>query len=190
MQKTITRRSYNENEATTFTQLSPLLQRIYSARGVQAAAELEPDLNKLLPFSSLKGIEAAVSCLYHALQLQQHILILGDFDADGATSSALAVKALTSFGAKKVSYLVPNRFEYGYGLTPEIVKVAAQQQPDIIVTVDNGIASIEGVACAQDLGIKVVITDHHLPGSSLPEAAAIVNPNQPGRSFPAKTLPE
>jgi single-stranded-DNA-specific exonuclease len=168
--------------------LHPVLKRIYMARGVVSPQELETDLAHLLPFSLLKGIDSCVAHIYGALQAQQHILILGDFDADGATSSALAVKALSSFGAKQVSYLVPNRFEYGYGLTPEIVDVAARQKPDVIITVDNGISSVEGVAHANALGIKVLITDHHLPGDHLPEAAAIVNPNQVGDTFPSKNL--
>lgn len=168
--------------------LHPLLQRLYTSRGIQAAKELETGLEHLLPFSDLKGIDELVSHLYEALQTQQHILILGDFDADGATSSAVAVSALRSFGAAQVSYLVPNRFDYGYGLTPEIVDVAHQRKPDVIITVDNGISSVEGVAHANSLGIKVLITDHHLQGEQLPAAASIVNPNQKGDVFPSKNL--
>jgi single-stranded-DNA-specific exonuclease len=168
--------------------IHPLLARIYNHRGIQATLELELGLEKLLPFSSLLNIEKAVDCLVAALQQQQRIMIIGDFDADGATSTAFAVSALRAFGAKNVSYLVPNRFEFGYGLTPEIVAVAARKTPDLIITVDNGITSIDGVTHAKQLGIKVLITDHHLPASHLPEAEAIVNPNQPNDLFPSKNL--
>lgn len=171
-----------------FPTLHPLLNRIYAARGIESPAELETGLEHLLPFSLLKDIDACVKHLYLALQAQQHLLIVGDFDVDGATSSVVAIKALQCLGAKKVSYLVPNRFEYGYGLTPEIVDVAATRQPDLIITVDNGMSSVEGVARAKALGIKVLITDHHLPGEQLPEADAIVNPNQRGDTFPSKYL--
>lgn len=168
--------------------LHPVLQRIYAARGVTSIDELENGLEQLLPFSEMKGIHDAANCLAEALQLRQRILVIGDFDADGATSSALAVSALQVFGAHEVSFLVPNRFEYGYGLTPEIVEVAAQRRPDLLITVDNGIASCEGVAAAKAHGMKVVITDHHLAGAELPQADAIVNPNQPGCPFKSKNL--
>lgn len=187
MQKTIMRRSYDENHLMS-SDLHPLLRRVFAARGVASTDDLCQDLNALLPFADLKGIDQAVSELYNAFNTSQHILVLGDFDADGATSSALAVSALRSFGLAKVSYLVPNRFEYGYGLTPEIVDVAHKHGPDLILTVDNGISSIEGVAHAKSLGMRVVITDHHLAGSKLPEADAIVNPNQPGDTFASKNL--
>ena len=123
------------------------------------------------------------------LRQQQRVLIVGDFDADGATSAALMMLALTAMGYREVDFLVPNRFDYGYGLTPEIVDLALQKSPDLIITVDNGISSIEGVAHANKLGIQVIVTDHHLPGATLPDAAAIVNPNQPGCDFPSKTSP-
>lgn len=187
MQKTITRRVHTHN-ALTETDLHPLLKRIYASRGIASLDDLSQELTALLPFTALKGIEDAVRELYNAMNQGQHVLILGDFDADGATSAALAVSALRSFGLEKVSYLVPNRFEYGYGLTPEIVDVAARYEPQLIVTVDNGISSIEGVDHAKSLGMKVVITDHHLPGKMLPNADAIVNPNQPGDTFPSKNL--
>lgn len=134
------------------------------------------------------AMDAAVARLTSALENAERILIVGDFDADGATSSALAVAALREFGAAQVDFLVPNRFEYGYGLTPEIVAVAAQRAPHLIVTVDNGISSIDGVEAARGAGIDVLVTDHHLPGDSLPEAAVILNPNQPGCPFPSKNL--
>jgi single-stranded-DNA-specific exonuclease len=168
--------------------LPPLLARIYASRGIHSVDELNYSLEKLLPFHQLKGIDAAVNLLLKALQQQWRILVVGDFDADGATSTTVAVKALRMLGAGEVDFLVPNRFEYGYGLTPEIVAVAAARNPDLIVTVDNGISSVRGVAAAQQSGIKVLVTDHHLPGQELPAAEAMVNPNQPGDSFPCKNL--
>jgi single-stranded-DNA-specific exonuclease len=170
------------------TDLPPLLARIYASRGIASAIELNHSLDKLLPFHQLKGIEQAVTLLSEALAGQWRILVVGDFDADGATSTTVAVKALRMFGAAEVDFLVPNRFEYGYGLTPEIVAVAAGRDPDLIVTVDNGISSIQGVAAAQQAGIKVLVTDHHLPGEALPAAEAMVNPNQPDDDFPCKNL--
>lgn len=187
MQKVIVRRAV-DNLIMEGQRTHPVLQRIYAARGVTSLHELEKGLEQLLPFHTMEGIATATNLLAEALQTQQRILIIGDFDADGATSSALAVSALRVFGAKSVGFLVPNRFEYGYGLTPEIVAVATQWQPHMLVTVDNGIASCEGVAAAKALGMKVVITDHHLAGSVLPQADAIVNPNQPGCPFPSKNL--
>jgi len=165
-----------------------VLARIYSQRGISSIDQLEKGLSHLLPFAELSGIEQAADLLANAVKEQQRILIVGDFDCDGATSSALAVRALRMMGANHVDYLVPNRFEYGYGLTPEIVAVAAEKEPDIIVTVDNGISSIEGVAAANKHNIRVLVTDHHLQGAELPAAAAIVNPNQQGDEFPSKNL--
>ncbi len=168
--------------------LPPLLTRIYAARGVAHAAELEKGLARLLPAHLLKGMDAAVQLLSQALERRQRILIVGDFDADGATASCVGVLGLRMLGAVHVDYLVPNRFDYGYGLTPEIVAVALERQPDLLVTVDNGISSLEGVAAAQAAGLKVLVTDHHLPGAQLPAADAIVNPNQLGCEFPSKAL--
>ncbi|MCL7462034.1 single-stranded-DNA-specific exonuclease RecJ [Pseudomonas sp. NW5] len=168
--------------------LPPLLTRLYAARGVQSAAELDKTLARLIPYTQLKGIEAAVDLLEQALAQGERILIVGDFDADGATASSVAVLGLRALGAAHVDYLVPNRFEYGYGLTPEIVAVALERHPQLLVTVDNGISSLEGVAAAQAAGLKVLVTDHHLPGAALPAAEAIVNPNQPGCPFPSKSL--
>lgn len=168
--------------------LPPLLTRLYAARGVQSAAELDKGLARLIPYQQLKGIDAAVDLLVQALQQRQRILIVGDFDADGATASSVGVLGLRMLGAAHVDYLVPNRFEYGYGLTPEIVVVALQRQPELLVTVDNGISSVDGVAAAKAAGLKVLVTDHHLPGPELPAADAIVNPNQPGCAFPSKAL--
>ncbi len=185
---TITRRPQVTAPADLPADLSPVLARIYAARGVVSTEALDRSLAKLLPFAELVGMDAAVDLLQQALRERQRILIIGDFDADGATSSALGVRALRAMGATQVDYLVPNRFEYGYGLTPEIVAVAAERAPDLLVTVDNGIASIDGVAAAKALRMRVLVTDHHLPGDALPAADAIVNPNQPGDAFAAKSL--
>ncbi len=166
----------------------PLLAQVLANRGIHRRDELPLELGALPSFASLKGVGEAVELLERALREGRRILIVGDFDADGATSTALALRALRAMGAAQVDYLVPNRFEYGYGLTPEIVEVAADYQPDLLITVDNGISSLRGVAAAQARGIKVLVTDHHLPGAELPAAEAIVNPNQPGCEFPSKNL--
>lgn len=168
--------------------VSPLLRRIYANRQINTANDLDHSLQTLPKPSELLGMDKAVELLVDALRRQQRILIVADYDADGATSCALGIRALQALGAQHVSYVVPNRFEYGYGLTPEIVAVAAEQKPDLIITVDNGISSLAGVAAAKALGIQVLITDHHLPGAELPDADAIVNPNQPGDEFPSKNL--
>ncbi len=168
--------------------LHPVLRRVFAARGVRAAAELETGLGALPTTGQLKGIDAAVALLRAAIDEGRHILIVADYDADGATSCALGIRGLRALGARRVSYVVPDRFRYGYGLSPEIVAVAAAQDPDLIVTVDNGISSVEGVAAANQRGIPVLVTDHHLPGDVLPAAAAIVNPNQPGCEFPTRHL--
>ncbi|MGA9033107.1 MAG: single-stranded-DNA-specific exonuclease RecJ [Sulfuricaulis sp.] len=170
------------------TDLHPVLRRIYLARQVTSAQELEQSLDQLIPPAQLKEIDQATALLADALQRQRRILIVADFDADGATSCALALRALRAMGAHDVLYLVPNRFEYGYGLTPEIVALAAQQSPELIITVDNGISSLEGVSEARRRGIDVLVTDHHLPGAALPMATVIVNPNQPDDNFPSKNL--
>ena len=164
------------------------VKKIYAHRGVERLDEISLPLNQLLPPTALKGAQEAAEMLADAIEFQASVVIVGDFDADGATSCALAVSLLKQMGLEEVYYLVPNRFEYGYGLTPEIVGIAAQYQPDVLVTVDNGIASIDGVSAAHQLGMSVIITDHHLPGEELPEADIIVNPNQPGCSFPSKAL--
>ena len=169
-------------------ELPLLLQRLYAARGVTCAAELDKGLARLIPYKQLKGIDAAVELLVEALEKRQRILFVGDFDADGATASTVGVLGLRQLGAAHVDYLVPNRFEYGYGLTPEIVAVALQREPDLLVTVDNGISSVDGVAAAKAAGLKVLVTDHHLPGHELPGADAIVNPNQPECAFPSKCI--
>ena len=168
------------------TQVSPVLARIYAARGVLDDSQLNYSVAQLFRPSQLKGIEPALALLLAARKTQARILIVGDFDADGATSTAVAVRCLRALGFNSVNFLVPNRFEYGYGLTPEIVAVAQGFTPDLLITVDNGISSVQGVAAAQHVGIKVLVTDHHLPGSQLPNADAIINPNQPGCEFPTK----
>jgi single-stranded-DNA-specific exonuclease len=167
-------------------ELSPLLRRIYAARHITCRAELATGLDCLLPVGTLEGVQEAANLL------QQHvsgrILIVGDFDADGATSTALMLHALREWGFRSVEFLVPDRFRFGYGLTPGIVGLAADLAPTLIVTVDNGISSIEGVAAARALGIDVLVTDHHLPGEQLPDANVIVNPNLPGSRFGSRAL--
>lgn len=168
--------------------IHPVLKRIYAARDIKSADDLNYSLQMLLPFDSLSNIHAAVALLADAIKKNKRILIVADFDADGATSCVVGLQGLRQMGATDVVYVVPNRFEFGYGLSPEIVDVAAEMQPDLIVTVDNGISSVEGVQRARDKGIDVLITDHHLPGKELPNANAIVNPNQAGDKFPSKML--
>jgi single-stranded-DNA-specific exonuclease len=178
-----------EPDPQTLAKLSDqdtLFARLYAARGVTASSQLDYSLAGLAPISSLENIDAAVELLL------QHragkIIVVGDFDVDGATSTALMLRCLRAFGFSDVDYLVPNRFEYGYGLTPEIVRVAAQRKPTLLVTVDNGVSSIDGVQEATSLGIPVLVTDHHLPGSQLPDAAVIVNPNLHGSQFSSRNL--
>ncbi|TCO82092.1 exonuclease RecJ [Plasticicumulans lactativorans] len=166
----------------------PLLARLYAARGVRSAGELNRALDALPPPTSLKGLAAATGLLAAALAEDARVLFIADFDADGATACALGVRALRAFGARHVDYLVPDRQKHGYGLTPELVELAAERRPDLLVTVDNGIASVAGVAAAKARGMRVLVTDHHLPGDELPAADAIVNPNQPGCGFPSRCL--
>ncbi len=187
MKKIIVRREV-KGDFNQLANLHPVLQRIFAAREVSSPDELSRGLKNLLSFKQMLHVDKAVARLSEALAKQERILIVGDFDADGATSTAVALTALKKFGAKHVNYLVPNRFTYGYGLTPEIVEVALEQKPDVIITVDNGIASHAGVERANESGIDVIVTDHHLPGEVLPAAYAIVNPNQPGDDFPSKCL--
>ncbi|MEQ1622629.1 MAG: single-stranded-DNA-specific exonuclease RecJ [Methylococcales bacterium] len=176
------------SKRTNFGDISPLLERIFSARGIAHVDELDRSLSKLPSPWLLSGMNTMVGHLMSAIKNQERITVVADFDADGATSCATAVKGLRLLGAGDVSFVVPNRFEYGYGLTPEIVVLAKAQNPDIIITVDNGISSIDGVKVAKELGIKVLITDHHLPGLELPEADAIVNPNLANDKFPSGAL--
>ncbi|MGB7649771.1 MAG: single-stranded-DNA-specific exonuclease RecJ [Gallionella sp.] len=174
-------------EHLTSAGYSSAIARIFAARGITDSAQLEHSLANLLPVSGLKNAGAMAVHLADAIAAHKKLLIVADYDADGATACAVAVRGLRLFGAQ-VDFIVPNRFEYGYGLTPEIVRLATQESPDIIITVDNGIASVDGVAEANRLGIQVLVTDHHLPGDALPDAACIVNPNQPDCTFSSKNL--
>jgi single-stranded-DNA-specific exonuclease len=177
-------------EVLTRHGLHPVLARLYAARGVCMPDEIETGLAKLVPPVALKGCEDAAALLADAIQQKRRMLVVADYDCDGATACAVAVRGLRMFGGQ-IDYLVPNRFEYGYGLTPEIVALAARSasgKPELLITVDNGIASVDGVEAANALGIDVLVTDHHLPGDDLPAARAIVNPNQPGCTFPSKCM--
>ena len=188
MNSRVKRRAPLAEQPLAQSQLPDLLQRVYANRGVTDPAHLEMSIQNILPPDTLMGIEAAAELLFETIKNDQSIVIVGDYDADGATSTALAVRGLTSLGAKKITYIVPNRFEYGYGLTPEIVDLAQKSAPKLIITVDNGISSIAGAQSARDVGIDVLVTDHHLPGNALPNANVIVNPNQPGDEFESKSL--
>lgn len=181
----VVRRQLGADEAL-LASVHPVLRRAYLARGVRSAGDLDVSLERLAPVGTLEGVEAAVELLM-AHRAEGRILVIGDFDADGATSSALMMRALRAWGFQ-ADFLVPNRFTFGYGLTREIVRLAAERSPTLIVTVDNGIASIEGVTEAHSLGAQVLITDHHLPGAELPAAEVIVNPNLPGSRFASRAL--
>jgi len=185
----IVERTYNETHRRALLEsgMHPVLARVYAGRNIRTAAELNYGLDGLIPPGSLKGIDAAAVLLADAISEGKRLLIVADYDADGATACAVGVRALRAFGAN-VDYLVPDRFKLGYGLTPELVELASLRKPELLITVDNGIASVEGVARARSLGIATLITDHHLPGPELPAAACIVNPNQPGCEFPSKAL--
>ena len=185
----IIERSYSEADRRTLLEagVHPVLARIYAARRIRSAHELRYESARLIDPQRLKGAEAAAALLADAIARKKRLLIVADYDADGATACAVGLRALRMFGAT-VDYLVPDRFKLGYGLSPELVELAALKKPDLIITVDNGIASVEGVARANALGIATLITDHHLPGPQLPAAACIVNPNQPGCEFPSKAL--
>ena len=188
MRKRIIRREYQIDPAHLPAELPAVLRRVYAARGISDARLLDNRMERLHAPDALGGLTQALDLLEAAVVGGQRILVVGDFDADGATSTALTLRALRGMGAAQVDYLVPNRFEFGYGLTPEIVAVAARQRPDLLITVDNGISSIAGVAAARAAGMHVLVTDHHLPGAQLPDADAIVNPNLPGDGFPSKHL--
>jgi single-stranded-DNA-specific exonuclease len=185
----IIERAYSEKhrQALVAAGIHPVLARVYAGRRIQSSAELTYAPDSLLAPGLLKGIQDAAHLLAEAIHQGRRLLIVADYDADGATACAVGVRALRALGAT-VDYLVPDRFKLGYGLSPELVDVAAQAKPDLLITVDNGIASVEGVARARSLGIATLITDHHLPGLQLPDAACIVNPNQPGCGFPSKAL--
>lgn len=164
----------------------PVLARLFAARGVKSAGDLDYSLQQLAPVSTLAGIDTAVELLL--AHRERRVLVIGDFDADGATSTALVLRCLRDFGFASVDYLVPNRFAFGYGLTPEIVEVARERRPDLLLTVDNGVSSLAGVAAANAHGMQVLVTDHHLPGAELPDAAAIINPNLEGCDFASPNL--
>jgi single-stranded-DNA-specific exonuclease len=189
----IVERAYVESDRRALLDagLHPVLARVYAGRRIRTASELSYGLDGLISPQALKGVDAAARLLADAIEQQKRLLIVADYDADGATACAVGMRALRAFGAR-VEYLVPDRFKLGYGLTPELVDVAASGhrggKPDLLITVDNGIASVDGVARARALGIDTLITDHHLPGPELPAAACIVNPNQPGCEFPSKAL--
>ena len=168
--------------------MHPVLSRVFQSRGITQSDQLTYKLEHLLPPDDLQGLTEAAALLADTIEAGASILVVGDFDADGATSSALAISTLRALGCERADFLVPNRFDYGYGLTPEIVELAAQRSPALIVTVDNGISSIDGVARAMELGIRTLVTDHHLPGKVLPNADVIVNPSQPGCRFASKNL--
>ena len=166
----------------------PLLARLYAARGVHTSDELDDSLSRLLPPSGLQGVQQAAQLLADAIASDQRLCIVADYDCDGATACAVAVRGLRLLGARHVDYLVPDRVVDGYGLTPPIARRVKERGADLLITVDNGIASCEGVAQAKALGLAVLVTDHHLPGAELPQADAIVNPNQPGCTFPSKSI--
>jgi len=185
----IVERTYSEADRRALLEagVHPLLARIFAARRIASADELRYEAASLLHPNLLKNAEHAAQLLADAIARQKRLLIVADYDADGATACAVGMRALRRFGAN-VEYLVPDRFKLGYGLSPELVDIAAQSRPDVLITVDNGIASVEGVAHARRLGIATLITDHHLPGAELPDAACIVNPNQADCAFPSKAL--
>ncbi|EAO1718870.1 single-stranded-DNA-specific exonuclease RecJ [Salmonella enterica] len=186
-QRQLRRREADET-AELLADLPPLLRRLYASRGVRSARELERSVKGMLPWQQLSGIDNAVEILYNAFREGIRIIVVGDFDADGATSTALSVLGMRALGCDNISYLVPNRFEDGYGLSPEVVDQAKARGAQLIVTVDNGISSHAGVAHAKTLGIPVIVTDHHLPGDTLPDAEAIINPNLRDCEFPSKSL--
>ncbi|EBG2395261.1 single-stranded-DNA-specific exonuclease RecJ [Salmonella enterica subsp. enterica] len=186
-QRQLRRREADET-AELPADLPPLLRRLYASRGVRSARELERSVKGMLPWQQLSGIDNAVEILYNAFREGIRIIVVGDFDADGATSTALSVLGMRALGCDNISYLVPNRFEDGYGLSPEVVDQAKARSAQLIVTVDNGISSHAGVAHAKTLGIPVIVTDHHLPGDTLPDAEAIINPNLRDCEFPSKSL--
>ena len=188
MRKQIRRRQFPDGEPDWGKGMHPLLVRVFRGRGIESPGQLDLALERLHPPTDLLHADRAAVLLANALAADDRITVIGDFDADGATSTALVVTALRALGARRVDYLVPNRFEFGYGLTPGIVELAAGRGPDLIITVDNGISSLEGVDLARKKGIRTLITDHHLAGRELPRADVIVNPNQPGCGFPSKHL--
>ena len=183
----IQRRHAPEN-TSNLNQFNPIIRRIYAGRGITSQEEIKRSAGQLLPVTSMTGITSACEVLYDVMQKNQHITIVGDFDADGATSTALMVLGLRKLGFARVDYKVPNRFDYGYGLSPALTEEIIATGTDVIITVDNGISCLQGVALAKEAGLKVIVTDHHLPGKTLPNADAIVNPNQAACEFASKNL--
>ncbi|MCI0667956.1 MAG: single-stranded-DNA-specific exonuclease RecJ [Methylococcaceae bacterium] len=188
VKKRIVERKPNGSAGEFSDECHPVIRRICAARNIQSAKDLDHSLKRLPDPGLFTGMATMVAHLMDAIERRDRVLIVADFDADGATSCAVAKRGLEMLGASEVLYSVPDRFKFGYGLTPEIVEVASLEKPQLILTVDNGISSLEGVKAARDRGIKVLITDHHLPGAELPDADAIVNPNLPGDPFPGKSL--
>ena len=188
MQGEFRSREVGQHEQALVGSMHPVLARIYAARGVKNPGELDLALTGLPRPAKLKQIDQAAALISDAVMADERIIIVGDFDADGASGTALGVLALKSLGANNVGFLVPNRFEFGHGLSTQLVKMASEQEPDLLITVDHGTASIEGIKLARKLGMSVVITDHHLAGAELPDANAIVNPNQGGCEFECKNL--
>jgi single-stranded-DNA-specific exonuclease len=186
--RTIRRRAASASIEACPPHLHPLVARLYAARGIRSGKELQLSLDQLIPVGQLGGVDAAVQLLCRHRATGRPIIVIGDFDADGATATALVVRQLRRLGFANVDFIVPNRFAYGYGLTPEIVRVAAQRAPGLIITVDNGISSHAGVVLATSLGIETLLTDHHLPGAAVPAATVIVNPNACDDSFASKAL--
>jgi len=177
-----------EHDADALADIHPVLRQVYLNRGITQQQQLDRTLKNLPSFQSLSGIDSDVRIISDAIQSNKKILIVADFDADGATSCAVAIRGLRLLGAQHVDFVVPDRFKFGYGLTPEIVDVALKKKPDLIITVDNGISSVEGVAHATANGCQVIVTDHHLPPKILPKAHAIVNPQVLGDEFPSKAI--
>jgi len=178
----------NSNKKSELSITSPVLNRALQNRGIENDSELQLELKNLLPPNTFTGLDKAVSLLIPIIKSGKRIVVVGDFDVDGATSCTLSILGFNDLGVKEISYLVPDRFKYGYGLTPEIVELALKKKPDIIITVDNGVSSIEGVKAANEAGVPVLVTDHHLPGKELPDAAAILNPNLKDNHFGSKNL--
>lgn len=183
----IQRRSYTEN-TPELASFHPIVQRIYSGRGITSQDQIKRSAGQLLPLSTMKGLDQACEVLFEVLNQQQHITIVGDFDADGATSTSLMMLGLRKLGFQHVDFKVPNRFDYGYGLSPALAEEIIKTNTNLVITVDNGISCIPGIDIVKAAGIKVLVTDHHLPGKELPNADAIVNPNQPGCDFASKNL--
>ena len=183
----ITRRTV-PSECDLPDSMHPVMRRVYAGRNISSYRELDYSLTNLLPFDKLKNIDAAAALLIDALCANKRILIVADYDADGATACAVALRGLSMLGARQAMYMVPDRVKQGYGLSVDVARQALEFEPDLLVTVDNGISSLAGVDFARSAGVDVLITDHHVPGKQLPAANVIVNPKQPGDQFPSKCI--